>query len=91
MTGKSEEDFRNDTKLQDAVMRRFEIMGEATKNLSEKFTQEHSAVQWKDITGMRDKVSHYYLGIDLNTVLETIKKDLPDLKKKLSKIKEENS
>ena len=48
--------FKNDDKTSSAVIRKFEIIGEATKNIPETIREKHSQVPWKDIAGMRDKL-----------------------------------
>ena len=79
-------DFVDDELIQDAVIRNFEIIGEATKHLSDSFRIKHSKVPWKKIAGMRDILIHDYLGIDIYSVWKTIEKDLPELKKQLNAI-----
>ena len=76
-------EFVDNELIQDAVIRNFEIIGEATKHLNENFRDKHPEVPWKKITGMRDILIHDYLGIDIYSVWDTIKKDLPELKKLL--------
>lgn len=84
----SEEEFSRDTKTQDAVVRRIEIIGEAVKNLSLAFKKKYPEVEWREIAGMRDKLIHHYFGIEMSIVWETSKKDLPKLKKQISRILE---
>ena len=72
--------FVMDKKTHDAVIRKLEIIGEATKNLSEKFRIKHKSVDWRVIAGFRDKLIHKYFGINLELVWEVIKRDLPLLK-----------
>ena len=77
--------FKNKEK-QYAILRALEIIGEATKNLSLELKTNNREVQWKDIAGMRDKLIHEYFGVNLDLVWDTVKKDLPILKKQLNKI-----
>jgi len=72
-----------------AVIRAIEIIGEAVKNLPMDFRNKYSDIPWTKITGMRDKLMHHYFGINLEIVWKVIKEDVPDLKKKLLKIKED--
>ena len=67
-------EFIDNELIQDAVIPNFEIIGEATKHLSESFRKKHSEVPWKKIAGMRDILIHDYLGIDIYSVWETIEK-----------------
>jgi len=79
-------DFDRNVLIQDAVIRNFEIIGEATKKISQQFTQEHSGIPWQDMAGMRDKLIHDYLDVDLDVIWRTIESDLPLLKEMLSQI-----
>ncbi|MGB9659360.1 MAG: DUF86 domain-containing protein [Nitrososphaerales archaeon] len=79
--GITKEGFYENKEKQYAVLRGLEIIGEATKNLSRELKAKHREVQWKDIAGMRDKLIHEYFGVNLELVWETIKKNLPELKK----------
>lgn len=56
--GLSEESFQNSTLVQDAVVRQFEIIGEATKRLSKEIREEYPDIPWKDMAGMRDVLIH---------------------------------
>lgn len=77
------DDFASDKLLQDGVMRKLEIIGEASKRLSPEFTTVHADVPWKDICGMRDKLIHDYFGIKLEAVWNTCQEDLLVLKQAL--------
>jgi uncharacterized protein with HEPN domain len=77
----SETSFRKNTIIQDAVIRQIEIMGEATKRLSDRIRNESSDIPWQDIAGMRDKLIHDYFGVDIEKVWLTVKVDIPVLKK----------
>jgi uncharacterized protein with HEPN domain len=72
--------FLSDRKTQDAVIRNLEIIGEATKNLSEGFRRANPSLPWKQIAGMRDVLIHHYFGVDLHTVLRVIEDHLPRLR-----------
>ncbi|MDO8517294.1 MAG: DUF86 domain-containing protein [Nanoarchaeota archaeon] len=85
--GINKEKFSNDNLRQNAVIRQLEIIGEASKNLSEEFKNKYKFVEWKLIAGFRDKLIHHYFGVELERVWNVIEKDLPDLKKKIEKIK----
>ncbi len=84
--GMSKSDFLKDTELQDAVIRRIEIIGEAAKNLPDDVKKKHTDIEWKKIAGMRDVLIHEYFGIDLELTWEVVKRDIPVLKQKLMKM-----
>lgn len=86
--GISKERFYESKEKQYAVLRALEIIGEAVKNLSRELKAKHREVLWRDISGMRDKLIHEYFGVNLELVWETMKKDLPKLKKQIYKILE---
>lgn len=86
---KNKDDFLKFTQLQDAIIRRFEIIGEAIKNIPNSFRETYTTIPWKQITGMRDILSHQYFGVDLDLTWEVIKGDLPKLKKQITSINEE--
>ena len=79
----SKEDFQENVKLQDAIIRRLEIIGEAARNLPDEFKNNYSDVQWKQIIAARNILAHFYFGIDLNTVWNIVKNDLPRLKEQV--------
>ena len=69
--------------IQDAVIRNFEVIGEATKRLSTEFREKYSEVPWRRIAGLRDVLIHDYLRIDLEEVWGIIQDYLPELKVKI--------
>lgn len=79
VTGMDQGTFMNSRLVQDAVIRQFEIIGEATKNLSPDIKKRFPDVPWKDMAGMRDKLIHQYFGVDIAAVWATIAQDLPSL------------
>ncbi len=74
------EQFMKESHWQDATMRQLEIIGEATKHLSDELRAEYIAVPWRQIAGLRDILIHNYMGVDLNAVWEVTQKDIPILK-----------
>ena len=76
----NEEQFLKNDIVQDAVIRNFEIIGEATKQLSIEFRKEYNYILWKDIAGMRDILIHDYIGVDILAVWDTVKEYVPELK-----------
>ena len=75
--------FSTNKLVQNGVIRELEIIGEATKRLSADFKRSYKDVPWKDIAGMRDKLIHDYFGTDIRVVWQTVKQDLPELKKEI--------
>lgn len=72
--------------IQDAVIRNLEIIGEATKKISTQTKNTYPEIQWKKISGMRDKLIHDYFGVDLISVWSVVLTDLKTLKTQLLKI-----
>ena len=81
--GKSKEDFIKEEMLSSAVIKKFEIIGEACSRLSEDFRTTHTTIPWKEIIGMRNILIHDYFGTDLEGVWNSIEEDLPKLKERL--------
>ncbi len=85
----SYDDFVEDRKTIDAVVRNLEIIGEAVKNLSDEIKREYPGINWKGIAGMRDKLIHGYFGVDPQIVWETTQTRVPELKIQIKRILEE--
>ena len=84
------ESFIKSRLIQDAVIRELEIIGEASKNLTKEILKENPTIPWKDIAGMRDKLIHGYMGVNLDDVWKTTKDDVPALKDQINKILKKN-
>lgn len=78
--GISREQFFDSPQIQDAVMRRLEIIGEAVKNLPADFKTKHPHIPWKQIAGLRDILIHEYFGVDMKLLWNLLEKDLPAFK-----------
>lgn len=74
---------------QDATIRQLEIIGEATKCLSDDLRAKHPEVLWRRIAGLRDVLIHNYMGVDLTAVWEITQKNLPVFKQQVQAILEE--
>lgn len=82
----SYKDFINDIDLQDMIIRRLEIIGEAVRNLPKEFRQENSHINWQSPADMRSVLIHGYLDVDLDVVWDTMKNDLPTFKEQIKKL-----
>lgn len=80
------ESFNSNGLMQDAVIRRIEIIGEAAKNVSNEFREKYSEIPWKKIVGMRDKLIHGYFNVDVDRVWNVIIDDMLVLKKEIEEI-----
>jgi len=80
------EAFRVDDKTTSAVIRKFEIIGEAAKGIPEEIRRSYPQIPWKEMAGMRDRLIHFYSGVDYQLVWMTIKERLPQVKPEIQKI-----
>jgi len=84
--GMSFELFKDDDKTSSAVIRKFEIIGEAIKHVPLDIREQYPEIPWKDIAGMRNRLIHSYFGIDYKIVWDTIKVDLQILKTNILRV-----
>jgi uncharacterized protein with HEPN domain len=73
------ERFENDEVLQDAIIRRIQVIGEAARKVSPEFKEVHPEIPWSDIIGMRHRLVHDYFMIISEKVWETVVTDIPAL------------
>ena len=82
-TAKGRGDFIADPRTQDAVVRNIEIIGEATRGVSDATRTAHPEIPWRDMADMRNKVIHDYFRTDLEVVWDVVTNDLPPLRQQI--------
>lgn len=75
--GLSYDQFVTDKRTFNAVVRSLEVIGEAAKNVPDEIREKYPLVPWKEMAGMRDKVIHFYFGVDREAVWITVKDRIP--------------
>lgn len=71
------DDFRKDNKAMYAVIPAFDIIGEAARQIPEDVRDAHPEIQWREIMGMRNKLTHEYFGVNTEVVWRTVNEDVP--------------
>ncbi len=84
--GHSLEGFKKDYKTVDAVIRNFEVIGEASKNIAISLKEKYPDVPWQEMYSLRNKISHEYFGIDYEIIWDLAYNYLPENKKQISEI-----
>jgi uncharacterized protein with HEPN domain len=79
-------DFKKDYKTVDAVIRNFEIIGEASKNLPTEFKEKYNEIPWTEMYLLRNKVSHEYFGVDYEIIWDVALNYLPENKSQIDEI-----
>jgi len=85
----TKENFKKDIDIQDAVLRRLEIIGEAVTNISLNIKEKYPKIEWKEIAGFRIIVAHAYFHVNLDIIWDIVEDKLPKLKKDVKKILKE--
>mgnify|MGYP006428966115 FL=1 len=78
--------FKNDHKTVDAVIRNFEIIGEASKNIDESIKKSNPDIPWNEMYYLRNKVSHEYFGIDHEIIWDIAINYLPNNRKQIDEL-----
>ena len=86
-----QETFINNEPYYDATLRNLELIGEAATHIPEEIRVNHPEIPWRQIIATRNRIIHGYLGIDNDIIWSIITDEIPDIIKKLPKVKEENS
>ncbi len=83
LEGVSYSQFESDFRINFALVRSLEIIGEAAKRLPEQVRQKYPDIPWKGMAGMRDRIIHGYDNVDLQLVWDVVKRDIPQIKPKI--------
>ena len=75
--GMSYDQFISDKRTLNAVLRSIEVIGEAAKNIPDEMRGKYPNIPWKEMAGMRDKVIHFYFGVDKEVIWFVVKDRLP--------------
>lgn len=84
--GISKDQFEQNFLLQDALIRKIEVIGEAAKGLSEYIRAANPDVPWRKMMGIRDRIVHQYFKVDLDVIWQTVTNDIPALESKITPI-----
>jgi len=86
LEGFSYDQFVSDKRTFNAVVRSIEVIGEAAKHVPTDVRGKYPGVPWKEMAGMRDKVSHFYFGVDREAVWYAVKERIPALRPMIEQI-----
>ena len=85
-TAEGEEVFFADRRIQDAVIRNFEVIGEAAKRIPDDYRENHPLIPWRALSGFRDVLIHQYEGVSITEVWQIIERNLKTLKEEITKL-----
>ena len=80
------DDFLGDQTVTPAVVRSLEVIGEAARQVPDELKEKHSDVQWREMTGMRDRLIHGYFSIDYEIVWDVVTTKIPDVHRRLERM-----
>jgi uncharacterized protein with HEPN domain len=80
------DDFLRDETLKRAVVRSLEIIGEASKKIPDDLKTKWSSIKWKNMSGMRDRLIHDYMGVNYNIVWDVLMNKIPELTQQISEV-----
>lgn len=78
--------FLDDPTRKRAFARSIEIIGEAAKQVPREFREKHPQIEWRGMTGMRDRLIYDYFGVDYELVWDVVMNKIPSMKEELSKV-----
>ena len=88
IAGVTKDAFEGNYQLQDALIRKLEVIGEATKGLSQEIIDANPNIPWSRMAGMRNRMVHQYFRVDLDVVWQTVTNDIPQLRFQIEPIYE---
>ena len=77
--GRSRQDIEEDLVLPFAVVALLQIIGEAARNVSDEYQDEHTEIDWKGMTGLRNRLAHAYFDVDYDVLYQVVQEDIPPL------------
>jgi uncharacterized protein with HEPN domain len=80
------QNLMDDKVLSRACLKSLEIIGEASRNISEDLKMAHPEVPWRQMTGLRNKLVHHYFGVDWEIVADVLKNELPGLRQDILRL-----
>ena len=86
VVGMDFEEFKNDDKTVSAVVRKLEIIGEATKNIPDEIKEKYPKLPWKEMAKIRDKLIHGYFSVDFEIIWKVVREELPLLKPEIEEV-----